>query len=174
MSNDLREGAGQHTKEREQITWNSHAAYWPGKGLRGFCRKILEATSPVNGCSKRGKQDTGVRHPRDRHKSEEVTWLLYMAQLRPHLHILLSALVTFTKWKNDQGLRWMSLRARELGLSIGRPLLTSLPFAWHSCPLDLEGPSISPGAEPLFWYPARVPKEVSPCLSASTWLSSSW
>lgn len=77
----------------------------------------------MNGCSKRGKQDTGVRHPRDRHKSEEVTWLLYMAQLRPHLHILLSALVTFTKRKNDGGLRRMSLRARELGLSIDHSLL---------------------------------------------------
>lgn len=69
----------------------------------------------------------GYIHPQDRHKSEEVTWLLYMARLRPHLHILLSALVTFTKWKNDWGLRWMSLRARELGLSIGH---SSLPFHW--------------------------------------------
>lgn len=54
----------------------------------------------MNGCSKRGKQDTGVHHPWDRHKSE-VTWLLYMPQPTPHLHTLLSALVT--KWENYPG-----------------------------------------------------------------------
>lgn len=97
----------------------------------------------MNGCSKRGKQDTGVRHPRDRHKSEEVTWLLYMARLRPHLHILLSALVTLTKCKSDWGFRWMSLRARELGFSIGH---SSLPFQ-----LPDTAALWSPKALPLHW-----------------------
>lgn len=63
---------------------------------------------------------------RGTHKSEEVTWLLYMARLRPHLHKLLTALVTFTKWKDDQGLRWVSLRARERGLSSVPPRFPSI------------------------------------------------
>lgn len=82
-----------------------------------------------------------------------------MAQLRPHLHILLSALVTFTKWKNDWSLRWMSLRARELGLRVGHAsflfhlpdtavlwILKALPSHW--------------GWSPYFGTQLGPPKEV--------------
>ena len=96
----------------------------------------------------RGKQDTGVRHPWDRHKSEEVTWLLYMARPRPHLHKLLSALVTFIEWGNYLGLIWMSLRA------------TRPPHQPALCAQSGPDPHGS------FYFLPETPKEVWSCTSA--------